>query len=505
MNTMNTVSVANSEFSGSEGSEAQPAPRSDGRISVGRQFTLISTLAAYSAMLLVGITHHEPWADEAQAWLLSRDLGYRYLIFHQIAYEGHPPLWFTILWIANHWFHLPYQSIGWIGGACALAGCWFFARYSPFPPVIRVLLPFTYFIAFQYAIVARPYVLFPLFAFAAAHFFEGAEKRPWRFVAALSALVLLSAAGVMLALGLIVSRAWYCFRSWKGIPEGARKQLLAAAAVFCVVVAFVANVNWPPSDRSFARFDRPLDENFGLSNLPRDISTALFGSVAPSIGFLLLLGAWCAYRSRFLPYALPVAFILIFFAKVYGNVWHCGELTIIVIAGLWIAWPLRPNEVPGIGGAIYVIVLLGLVGFSGVQIYWTARTLAMDYSRPYSGSLDAANFLRSVGADANTTCGFGFHSVAVQAYFPENIFQNWPRGESFWRLEKGNRVDESCNGPKWAVVNKSGPFDNANRVSYRQDRSLRSLGYVPVRVSKGAMFFEGQEVEPTDFIIYGLQ
>jgi uncharacterized phage-associated protein len=98
---MSTVSIEKSESAGPE--EAQSAQRqNDVPLSVGRQFTLVSTLAAYSAMLLVGITHHEPWADEAQAWLLSRDLGYRYLVFHQIAYEGHPPLWFTILWIANH-------------------------------------------------------------------------------------------------------------------------------------------------------------------------------------------------------------------------------------------------------------------------------------------------------------------------------------------------------------------------------------------------------------------
>ncbi len=284
MNTMNTVSVANSEFSGSEGSEAQPAPRSDGRISVGRQFTLISTLAAYSAMLLVGITHHEPWADEAQAWLLSRDLGYRYLIFHQIAYEGHPPLWFTILWIANHWFHLPYQSIGWIGGACALAGCWFFARYSPFPPVIRVLLPFTYFVAFQYAIVARPYVLLPLFVFMAAHFFYDAERRPWRFVAALSALVLLCAPGVMIAVGLLTARMWYILRSWSNVTLHARKKMIGALIVFGMIAPFVARVNWPPSDYSFARLDRPVSEgNFGVGILPRNVSTAFYGAATPSL------------------------------------------------------------------------------------------------------------------------------------------------------------------------------------------------------------------------------
>jgi hypothetical protein len=70
---------------------ASEAPRS-AATTVNRQFTLVTTLAAYCMVVLVGVTHHEPWADEAQAWLLSRDLGYRYLVFHQLAYEGVPPL-----------------------------------------------------------------------------------------------------------------------------------------------------------------------------------------------------------------------------------------------------------------------------------------------------------------------------------------------------------------------------------------------------------------------------
>ena len=463
---------------------------------------MVTTLAAYCTVILVGITHHEPWADEAQAWLLSRDLGYRYLVFHQLAYEGHPPLWPTILWVANHWFHLPYQSLGWIAGLCALAGCWFFVRYSPFPAVVRVLLPFTYFIAFQYAIVARPYVLLPLFAFSAAHFFAGAERRPWRFIAATSALALLSAHGVMLALGLTASRAWYSFRSWKEIPVDARRQLLGAALVFCIVIAFVARVNWPPSDRYFARFDRPANENFGLSVLPAVISNAFFGSLAPSIAFLLVVGGWCACRHRFLPFALPTVFLLALFAKVYANFWHCGALTLIVVTALWIAWPMQPNEARGPERVLYALVLFGVISLSVVQVYWSAKTLAMDYSGAYSGSLDAAKYLRSVGAEASSTCGFDYNSVAVQPYFRESIFGNYPHGESFWRSEAANRVDQNCRHARW-LVGSSSSFDNAEEL-FSSDRLVRSRGYVRVHISRGAIFFEGREIAPADFIIYRL-
>lgn len=506
---MSTLSIDNSEL---VPSEAQRAPRNGSQLSVRGQFTLISTLAAYLAMLLVGIAHHEPWADEAHAWLLSRDLGYRYLVFHQLAYEGHPPLWGTILWIAIHWFHLPYQALGWIGGVCALAGCWFFCRYSPFPLFVRVLFPFTYFMAYQYAIVARPYVLLPLCVFAAAHFFTDADRRPWRFVAAVSAAVLLCAPGVMFAVGLVAARAWYTFRGWRGIPLRDRKRLIAAGLVFAMVCAFVAYVNWPPADRVNGRFDRPVRSvnsagHSGVTALPDEIAVGFFGSATPSVAFLVVVGAWCAYRRRLLPLVLPAALLLTFFLKVYGNLWHLGALTLIVVSAFWIAWPRNGREIvnPKLENALNAIVLVGLAGLFAVQIYWTARTLAMDYSRPYSGSLDAAKFLRSVGADASTTCGFGFHSSAIQPYFRESIFGNWPKGESFWRFEKGNHDDQSCSWPKRVVLPRCCTFDTAKQDFYKNDLQLRSWGYRPVHISRGSMFFEGYEAEPNDFVIYEAQ
>lgn len=504
---MSTVPIDGSQVVASAGLEAQSArSQNEGQLSVGRQFTLISTLAAYSTLLLVGITHHEPWADEAQAWMLSRNLGYRYLVFHQLAYEGHPPLWPTILWIANHWFHLPYQSLGWIAGLCALAGCWFFCRYSPFPLWVRVLFPFTYFMAFQYAIVARPYVLLPLCVFAAAHFFADADRHPWRFVAAASASSLLCAPGLLFASGLVASRAWYTFRRWDDVPEKARKSLIGAAIVFAMVVAFIAMVNWPPADRTNARVDRPASVRyFGLDILPAVLSVAFFGSPIPSMAILLAVGALCACRGRLLPLVLPTAVLLAFFVKVYASVWHCGTLTMIAVAALWIAWPCKERAGLRFQSALKTLVLVGLAGLFAIQIYWSARTLSRDYGGAYSGSLDAANFLRSVGADRTTTCGFGFNSVALQPYFPESIYQNWPNGEGFWRFETANRDNESCHGAGWVVLPLCCTFDRAKQPFYENDRLLRSLGYVPVHISKGTIFFEDSEVEPTDFIIYRLQ
>ena len=125
-------------------------------------------------VVIVGFTiqYHEKWADEAQAWLLARDLDLRTLWFHELRYEGTPGLWHTILWFAQRVFHAPYGSIGYIGMAFATAGVALVLFKAPFPRPLRWLLVFSYFMVYQYAVIARPYTLLPLLAFAAAILFK---------------------------------------------------------------------------------------------------------------------------------------------------------------------------------------------------------------------------------------------------------------------------------------------------------------------------------------------
>jgi len=90
-------------------------------------------LLAYSCVVLWTIRYHEKWADEAQAWLIARDLDLRTIWFHELRYEGSPGLWHTILWIAQHVFHLGYGALGYIGASFAIAGTAVLIFCAPFP------------------------------------------------------------------------------------------------------------------------------------------------------------------------------------------------------------------------------------------------------------------------------------------------------------------------------------------------------------------------------------
>ena len=46
--------------------------------------------------LVIGI-NHEPWADEAQSWIIARDASVSEIIWDVSRYEGTFPLWFLTI------------------------------------------------------------------------------------------------------------------------------------------------------------------------------------------------------------------------------------------------------------------------------------------------------------------------------------------------------------------------------------------------------------------------
>ena len=46
--------------------------------------------------LIIG-SHHEPWTDEAQSWIIARDASVQEILFNISSYEGTFPLWILTL------------------------------------------------------------------------------------------------------------------------------------------------------------------------------------------------------------------------------------------------------------------------------------------------------------------------------------------------------------------------------------------------------------------------
>ena len=204
-------------------------------------------LAAYAAVVAYAVFHHEPWFDEAQAWLVARDCDLGTLCCSVLRYEGHPVLWYLILKMAIV-CHLPYEALGYLCGGFAVVGVGILLAKSPFPKPLAALLPFTFFLCYQYAAVGTI-----LRAVAGAAVYRRHPRPPQMgtadslgraavLLANLTVHTLLIAGGIML-----IHTVELAFR-WRRLDSPARKRQIAALSLFAVAALAAVVMLWPPGD-----------------------------------------------------------------------------------------------------------------------------------------------------------------------------------------------------------------------------------------------------------------
>ena len=88
-----------------------------------------------SLFLLAGgllISRHVLWRDEAQAWLIARDSHSLRDLLTLVHYEGHPPLWYLLLFLVTRATQRP-EAMQWLQLAMAAATLFMVVRFAPFP------------------------------------------------------------------------------------------------------------------------------------------------------------------------------------------------------------------------------------------------------------------------------------------------------------------------------------------------------------------------------------
>src|SRR5271165_4575419 len=338
-----------------------------------------AVLTAYCAILAVLAFHHEPWFDEAQAWLLARDASLPDLFLRYLRPEGTPGLWHLLL-MAPAKLGCPYWTMHLLTAVLATAAAAMILWLSPFPLAIRIALPFSYFLLYQYAVVARSYVLVAPFLFAIACFLPQARSKPWILITFLILLANVSVQGTLAAVGILLA---YWIEIWtdrESQKPALSPQLVAASGVLLVVVAIVAAEVWPVSRSPF--FAKIIAASGfrdhvgrGASQIAEAFSFRLSVSFVP----LALSLFWMARNRKALYFVLPAGLVLVFSSFVYASLWHAGILFLLWLFAMWITSARSLRPVPLYVWLAWVMVL-------GIHIYWAARAGVREIEVIYSGS-----------------------------------------------------------------------------------------------------------------------
>lgn len=388
-------------------------------------------------VMFLGFVAHEPWFDEAQAWLLARDNSPLELVSRWLRYEGHPPLWYLLLWLPAN-LGLPYTTMRILSIAIAASGVILLLASNRVPLVLRWSLPFTYFVAYQFSVVSRSYVLlFPLLI-GAALMYQHRMERPGVFLALLLLMSHVSVHGLALAWGLL---AIYLFDAWRLERMKKVSWLRVPSALFFVMLVnlvLLALMLYPPADLSIkSRLDLSLA---GMANVVVfAFGQSLFGVGVFSGAAILILICWFLLTGvlrEFLVLTLSVAPFL----GLYYNLWHEGIVSFILIFVIVLSF--TKEIVPASRGErmLRSLALLTALAFSLNQGWWTLEALRNDINDVYSGSLSAAEYIKSNEIDETSLYGAGFSALAIQPYFEENVFDNYkiPGNRSFWYWSESN-------------------------------------------------------------------
>ena len=153
-------------------------------------FVLISVLLFF---------FHELWYDEIQAYMLAKDASWTDLIFNVTHLEGHPPLFSALLAIFAKTGVPMKIGIRIVSFPFSLIGAYLVIFKAPFKKWIRCLIPFTFFIFYQYTVICRPYsMMFAAFMLAAL-FYKTRNEKPLRYLLALTLLCWCSTYGILFA------------------------------------------------------------------------------------------------------------------------------------------------------------------------------------------------------------------------------------------------------------------------------------------------------------------
>lgn len=468
-------------------------------VTLRRYWWKYAVLLAFAVLVAIAITKHEPFVDEGQAWLVARDASPLAMLFKYLSYEGHPFLWYFILMIPAK-LGAPYLTLSVISGVIAIISVFLWLRYSPFPAYITAAFPFTFWIVYQYSVVARSYTLVLSLLILIALVYPTKIERVWLFTLLVSLLANVSLHCTLIAIAIFMVHALDLRKKWFALSRSAKRKNLEAFGVFAAVLAFVTVQLWPRPDSTTR-----IHPDFSVAQFWR-VARFLFSGPMTNYWWLtliVLLGslAWFWRRKVLLLYLLPALFLFVFISAFPTSTPNNGILVLVWLFVMWISFQGLVDKpiVDRLTAGLHVTAICMLVIVVAVQIVWGARAFVYDLKNPYSGTQAVADLIKANDLEKAKIFMVGHTSTGVLPYFKTNIYSNYNGGKkpSFWYSSTSNKTPDSFDARAATEIEKNRPdLVVADLASFNSQEQLRSFaersGYAVLGPFPGNEYFESR-------------
>jgi hypothetical protein len=396
-------------------------------------------LLFYSFIIIsiVLMCFHEPWRDEAQVWLYVRDNSLWGLFTH-LHFEGHPFVWFLLVFPLAK-LGLPYASMFVLCLILSSVTVWLIAFKSPFHYVVKILIIYSCLIAYQYNIVARNYVLLPLFLVAIAVLFkERYSSKPLLYGILLALLANSHIFGALAVLIILFYDLLFYFipqikKDIRKIPQILHKALPAIIPVFIGFLVLLITL----SGKKYFYGSTPQISHIMNLEFFNSASNLIYSSFRgysimegyQSIVFLVQMGlvrpihvAFIIVYDTIIPtciiflllYKLKPAFmgvLIVIGVTIFSYLGtpsgyrHLGIIVIFIGFAFWVEMTTQ-DDAPNISkrwshltGKIRIlfIIPIGILLLYGTFMF--VQFSVSDITKPYSTSKETAAFIKNTGYD----------------------------------------------------------------------------------------------------------
>ena len=357
-------------------------------------FLIISTIS------FITIFFHEAWRDEAQQWLLVKNMSLIELISFS-KYEGHFLLWYLIIMLfAKLGFpYITQNIISWFFNILAL---FLFMKFLPSSDKIKKTVFFILPITYLFSVVSRCYCLIPLAMVLITIFYKERFKKPVRYILAI--LLLANTHIIMLSMvGFLLLE--FFFESIKRKNEREKEE--NKRIVISFVIAFIGLlISFLPLFAGLVSTNKQIGINQPILvkillmffTEPFSIIERLFNPLKTNIIItsLMIISIYYLiyYEIRYYKTeALKIALIVLWHLFIYGFIFGCSEQRACTVIFIIMFFVLNREENKNIKPLDRKIRNISLAIFVIVEILCTFKYIYNDYHYNYSSAKQTAEFI----------------------------------------------------------------------------------------------------------------
>ncbi|MGI8772288.1 MAG: hypothetical protein ACR2JE_12725 [Acidobacteriaceae bacterium] len=381
----------------------------------------------------LNLAHHELWLDELNAWGISAASPTLKALFANVHYEGHPWLWYFILWIPSRLTHAP-VAMKWVEAFIGAAIYLVIGLLSPFTRLQKILIFLNYFVAFEYTVLSRPYgVMFLLTLLYARR----RAAKPRAFIGnlvLLGALANTDMTGIVLSGALLIEYAFSQLPQWREIEQ---RRALSAFLLYMSMLLFSVHSLLPAPDISWETTGHMFAKAGSFKHLSHSVANLLVASWWPfasgyphqfwntDVDFnrsevvfvpFVLAGLYWIFRRRhnlLLLIGTTLIFGISFAHLIYlGYARHWGVGVVAFLIALWILCYNRADRQTISRVAYFFLLIAAIKGVAAIAASWT---------HPFSETANVAQWLRDHHLDREPIAGtldIGLAGVAEQLERP---------------------------------------------------------------------------------------